>query len=259
MAKLLSSLLNLLIKYLRKIVIAINSSKEIKKFGMFMYLLNLLYVLKKFKFMKHMNVLFKILNVIYVIFTLIIMVSFSGIDFSKLDMPTITIIISALIGLIPLFLLDIIKEVFYNLKEYIKSFLKNIIENVTEESDTSVDTPEPTDGFSFNKNTKEIEGYYNLGEESASKEQQDKSLNWFRITLLICLSSLTLGWIYYYHPEYYDQIVTFLRDKFGGGDGPTGGSQGTQGGSQVYPGGEKDAIDLFDKRTGKKPELTYKE
>jgi len=171
---------------------------------------------KTFRFVRWIILGFGIANLIFSIF---IVISFSDIDFSKFEIPTLSMIFSIIIGILPVFFTDSYFYIYNAVKESSRTLLRSIIGNIV--------TPE------FNFETNNLNGvteqeYDDFMDENFKDKDQDTEMNKSNKTkYLLILAGITivgLGVVYYYHPEYYALMYEYISNIFNrrGGDPDSG-------------------------------------
>src|SRR6266540_2278309 len=217
MIKILAMIISWSIKNLRKIL-KIFTGKHVK-IGIFLKSLFLgISLIKKFKTFTIVRLIIQGLALANLLFSIFIIISFSDIDFSSINIPPLTQLISIIFGILPFFFTDSAYYIYYLIKGNVKFYLNNIIENITYNTVAS----DIIDNLN-NDNIEEIHYDYGQNIDNAPIEEEEFINNWnTKSILIISVSVIGLGLIYYYHPEYYtityDYITNFFNIGRGGED-----------------------------------------
>src|SRR6266498_324939 len=130
MIKILAMIISWSIKNLRKIL-KIFTGKHVK-IGIFLKSLFLgISLIKKFKTFTIVRLIIQGLALANLLFSIFIIISFSDIDFSSINIPPLTQLISIIFGILPFFFTDSAYYIYYLIKGNVKFYLNNIIENIT--------------------------------------------------------------------------------------------------------------------------------
>jgi hypothetical protein len=210
-----------LIKWLMKnlrILLSLFQGKKIR-YGLFFNSLFLaISLMKRFKTFRFVRWIILGLGIANLIFSVFIIISFSDIDFSKFEIPTLSMILSIIIGLVPVFFTDSWFYIYQGMKASAGTFLSGIIGNI-------VTTPEYNFEAKYLNGVTELK-YDEYFDEYIPKEDQDTEINKSNYTkYLLILAAVTtigtaIGIVYYYHPEYYTIMFEYFSNIFNrrGGD-----------------------------------------
>src|SRR6266498_3819003 len=200
MIKILAMIISWSIKNLRKIL-KIFTGKHVK-IGIFLKSLFLgISLIKKFKTFTIVRLIIQGLALANLLFSIFIIISFSDIDFSSINIPPLTQLISIIFGILPFFFTDSAYYIYY---------LNNIIENITYNTVAS----DIIDNLN-NDNIEEIHYDYGQNIDNAPIEEEEFINNWnTKSILIISVSVIGLGLIYYYHPEYYTITYDYITNCY---------------------------------------------
>src|SRR6266498_733922 len=209
MIKILAMIISWSIKNLRKIL-KIFTGKHVK-IGIFLKSLFLgISLIKKFKTFTIVRLIIQGLALANLLFSIFIIISFSDIDFSSINIPPLTQLISIIFGILPFFFTDSAYYIYYLIKGNVKFYLNNIIENITYNTVAS----DIIDNLN-NDNIEEIHYDYGQNIDNAPIEEEEFINNWnTKSILIISVSVIGLGLIYYYHPEYYTITYDYITNCY---------------------------------------------
>jgi hypothetical protein len=211
-----------LIKWLMKnlrVLLNLFEGKKIRYGIIFNSLFMAISIIKRFKTFRFVRWIILGLGIANLIFSIFIVISFSDIDFSIYNIPTLSMIISIIIGIFPIFFTDSWFYIYQGVKASVGTLLSGIIGNI-------VTTPD------YNFEAKYLNGvteqeYDEYFDENIPKGDQDTGINKSNYTkYLLILAGITLlglGVVYYYHPEYYALMYEYVSNIFnrrGGGPDP---------------------------------------
>lgn len=238
---LFSYLLKILVKNLRLVNKYLDNPKsKFSILGYIKYITNILFLFKRLKYFKSLKYIINVFATLNLLISLFVILTLADLDFSKLNMPTLTWLSTSIIGIFPIFLTESIQNFFISIKDYLKNIFKRIIINIMNTPDQipsgDITPPTPNEGniklpsrLPKGNSLEDIEEYfrdkYNLGEEG-----YEENKNKWGVLNYVLLTTIVIGITYIYFPEYYESLYYYIRNYFKG-DGPEGGS--SSGGSNT--------------------------
>jgi hypothetical protein len=238
---LFSYLLKILVKNLRFVSKYLDNPKsKFSILGYIKYITNILFLFKRLKYFRSLKYIINVFATLNLLISLFVILTLADLDFSKLNMPTLTWLSTSIIGILPIFLTESIQNFFISFKDYLKNIFKRIIINIMNTPDQipsgDITPPIPNEPniklpsrLPKGNSLEDIEEYfrdkYNLGEEG-----YEGNKNKWGILNYVLLTTVVVGITYIWFPEYYESLYYYIRNYFKG-DGPEGGS--SSGGSNT--------------------------